>query len=69
MNLQTYYAADDNGRWINHFDGNGLVDYTNLDYAEQQFANVTDPTRASRSSSAATNCWQPRPSGGRSSKS
>ncbi len=43
VNLQTYYAADDNGRWINHFDSNGLVDYTNLDYAEQQFANVTDP--------------------------
>ncbi len=43
VNLQTYYAADDSGRWINHFDSNGLVDYTNLDYAEQQFANVTDP--------------------------
>jgi len=43
VDLQTYYAADDNGRWINHFDGNGLVDYTNLDYAEQQFANVVDP--------------------------
>lgn len=43
VNLMTYYAADDNGRWVNHFDGNGLVDFTNLDYAEQQFANVKDP--------------------------
>jgi hypothetical protein len=43
VSLKTYYAADDNARWTNHFDGNGLVDGTNIDYAEQQFANVVDP--------------------------
>ena len=44
QNLKTYYAADDlSTRYTNHFDGNGLTDYTNLDYAEQQFANVNDP--------------------------
>jgi hypothetical protein len=43
VNLHTFYAADDNARWTNHFDGNGLVDYTNLDYADQQFAQTVDP--------------------------
>ncbi len=44
VSLKTYYAADDDSpRWTNHFDGNGLVDGTNIDYAEQQFANVIDP--------------------------
>ena len=44
VSLKTYYAADDTGaRWVNHFDGNGLADWTAIDYAEQQFANVTDP--------------------------
>jgi hypothetical protein len=43
VNLSTYYSAEDNGRWTNHFDGNPLVDYTNLDFAEQQFASIKDP--------------------------
>jgi len=41
--LKTFYSATDSGRWTNHFDGNGLTDWTNINYAEQQFANVTDP--------------------------
>ena len=43
VNLKTFYAADDNARWTNHFDGNGLVDYTNIDNADQQFAGMVDP--------------------------
>jgi hypothetical protein len=43
QSLKTYYSATDSGRWTNHFDGNGLTDFTALDYAEQQFADITDP--------------------------
>jgi hypothetical protein len=43
VNLKTFYAAGDNARWTNHFDGNGLVDYNNIDFADQQFAQTTDP--------------------------
>ena len=43
VNLETFYAADDTGRWINHFDGNPLNDYTNIDFGDQQFANTVDP--------------------------
>ena len=43
VNLETFYAADDNGRWTNHFDGNPLNDYTNIDFGDQQFANTVDP--------------------------
>ncbi len=43
VNLETFYAADDNGRWTNHFDGNPLNDYTNIDSGDQQFANTVDP--------------------------
>jgi hypothetical protein len=43
VNLQTYYGAGDNGRWVNHFDGNPLNDYSNIDFADQQFAQTTDP--------------------------
>jgi hypothetical protein len=41
--LKTFYSATDNGRWTNHFDGNPLTDWININYAEQQFAQVTDP--------------------------
>jgi hypothetical protein len=43
VNLKTFYSTGDNGRWINHFDGNPLNDYTNIDIADQQFANTVDP--------------------------
>jgi hypothetical protein len=41
--LKTYYAADDAGRWTNHIDGNPLADWTNINTAEQAFAQITDP--------------------------
>ena len=43
VNLQTYYAADDNGRWVNHIDGNPLADWTNINAAEQAFSQIIDP--------------------------
>jgi hypothetical protein len=43
VSLKTYYAADDNGRWINHLDGNPLADWTNINAAEQAFAQILDP--------------------------
>jgi hypothetical protein len=43
VNLKTFYAADDNARWTNHFDGNPLNDYVNIDIADQHFANTVDP--------------------------
>ncbi len=43
LNLKTFYSAGDNGRWTNHFDGNPLTDYTNIDFGDQQFANAVDP--------------------------
>jgi hypothetical protein len=43
VDLNTFASATDSGRWVNHFDGNGLVDYTNIDYCDQRFAEMTDP--------------------------
>jgi hypothetical protein len=43
VSLKTYYAADDNGRWVNHLDGNPLADWTNINAAEQMFSQITDP--------------------------
>jgi hypothetical protein len=43
VSLKTYYAADDNGRWINHLDGNPLNDWTNINASEQAFSQITDP--------------------------
>ncbi len=43
VSLKTYYAADDNGRWVNHLDGNPLADWTNINAAEQLFSQITDP--------------------------
>jgi hypothetical protein len=40
---KTFYSATDSGPWTNHFDGNALTDWTNIEYAEQQFAAMTDP--------------------------
>ena len=39
-NLDTYYTA---GPWTNSLVGNELVDWTNVDAAEQLFAEMTDP--------------------------
>ncbi len=43
QSLKTFYSATDAGRWTNHFDGNALTDWTNIDTAEQGFAAITDP--------------------------
>jgi hypothetical protein len=43
VSLKTYYSAYDTGRWANHFDGNALTDWENVDYAEAKFADITDP--------------------------
>lgn len=40
-NYDTYYA---NGPWANSLGGNELVDWTNVDNAEQLFADMLDPT-------------------------
>lgn len=39
----TFYAAGDNGPWVNSLAGNELVDWTNVDAAEQIFADMLDP--------------------------
>lgn len=39
----TYYAASDSGPWTNKLTGNELVDWTDVDAAEQLFASMTDP--------------------------
>lgn len=39
----TYYSASDSA-WINSISGNELVDYTDVDKAEQLFAEMSDPT-------------------------
>jgi hypothetical protein len=39
-NYDTYYA---NGPWVNSLGGNALVDWTNVDAAEQLFADMLDP--------------------------
>ncbi len=43
VNLPTYMAADDDGRWVNHLDGNPLADWTNINASEQAFAQILDP--------------------------
>ncbi|NLE38460.1 MAG: hypothetical protein GX621_10590 [Pirellulaceae bacterium] len=40
----TYYSAADNQAWVNELAGNELVDWTNVDAAEQLFAEILDPT-------------------------
>lgn len=40
----TYYASGDGGPWVNELAGNELVDWTDVDAAEQQFADIIDPT-------------------------
>lgn len=39
----TYYAAADNQSWVNELAGNELVDWTDVDAAEQLFADILDP--------------------------
>lgn len=39
----TYYAAADQGPWVNALTGNELIDWTNVDHAEQLFADILDP--------------------------
>lgn len=39
----TYYAAADNGPWVNALAGNQLEDWTDVDAAEQLFADLLDP--------------------------
>jgi hypothetical protein len=40
----TYYAAAAAGPWVNELGSNALVDWTNVDAAEQLFADILDPT-------------------------
>jgi len=40
---ETYYSSTDSGEWINHLDGNELVDWTDIDNAEDLFTNLLDP--------------------------
>jgi hypothetical protein len=40
----TYYSAADNEAWVNELAGNELVDWTDVDTAEQLFADILDPT-------------------------
>ncbi|MBN1908460.1 MAG: hypothetical protein JW818_01860 [Pirellulales bacterium] len=39
----TYYDLSDEQPWVNHLLGNTLVDWTNVDAAEQLFADMLDP--------------------------
>jgi hypothetical protein len=39
----TYYDSDDGGPWVNVLADNELVDWTNVDAAEQLFADILDP--------------------------
>jgi len=39
----TYYASGDGGPWVNVLEDNELVDWTNVDAAEQLFADILDP--------------------------
>ncbi len=40
----TYYSlADTSEPWVNHLDGNDLIDYTALDAAEELFQDMVDP--------------------------
>ncbi len=40
---QTYYAAGDDGPWVNELADQELVDWTNVDAAEQLLAEILDP--------------------------
>ncbi len=40
----TYYASGSGGPWVNELAGNELVDWTDVDAAEQLFAEMSDPT-------------------------
>ncbi len=42
-NYNTYYASGESGPWVNALSGNELVDWTNIDAAEQLFAEILDP--------------------------
>ena len=42
----TYYASGDGGPWVNVIDDNELVDWTDVDAAEQLFADILDPNTA-----------------------
>jgi len=42
-NYNTYYASGDAGPWVNALAGNELVDWTDIDAAEQLFAEILDP--------------------------
>ncbi len=39
----TYYASGDGGPWVNELASNELVDWTDVDAAEQLFADILDP--------------------------
>ncbi|NUQ66071.1 MAG: hypothetical protein HUU20_26720 [Pirellulales bacterium] len=39
----TYYAEGDGGQWVNALEANELVDWTDVDAAEQLFAEILDP--------------------------
>ena len=41
---QTYYQAGQGGPWVNQLPDNELVDWTNVDRAEQLFAEILDPS-------------------------
>lgn len=40
----TYYAAAGGGPWVNELAGNELIDWTDVDAAEQLFAEMLDPS-------------------------
>jgi len=40
----TYYATGDSGPWVNALAGNELVDWTDVDAAEELFADMLDPS-------------------------
>lgn len=44
VEYNTYYESDDGGEWTNALSDNELVDWTNVDAAEQLFADILDPT-------------------------
>jgi len=43
VEYSTYYASGDGGPWVNELAGNELVDWTNVDAAEQLFNEILDP--------------------------
>jgi len=43
VDYSTYYAAGASGPWVNELAGNELVDWTNVDAAEQLFNEILDP--------------------------